>query len=209
MNKFLIRLLMASMLSNTLCVQAETIRPPLSYYPKAAAAHLFSSDGVKDAVAAYGVMMLVTLIHELGHSIAAKSLCGVPVDITIGGKRRPGSCLKFAGVEFAGFNPLESDSRWEEHHKEDGEIYRPTLGQDTTVLLAGPIAQALTGYCLYNCLKNTNNFYITKAAALGAIADTIIGINGLYGARYVPWSDASKIAENVKKYFRGNKVLNQ
>lgn len=198
MNKYLVSIFMASILSSNICLPAQNF----TAYPKAAASHIFSTNGVKDITAAYGAMMLITLIHELGHSAVAKLFCGVPVDIVIGGKRREGSRLKFAGIEFAGFNPLESDGRWEEHHKEDEEIYRPTLGQDTTMLLAGPIAQAITGYCIYRCLKNTDNFYITKAAGIGGIVDTIIGVNGIYGARQLKWADSYKIMENIKKYFR-------
>ena len=206
MKKFLLPILIASLLSSTICVHAYDCTT-LSTYPKAGARYLLSTDGIKDIAAAYGAMMVITLIHELGHAVTAKLLCGAPVDIVIGGPRSGKDSLlkKYLGIEFAGFNHLKSDARWEEHHKEDGEIYHPTLGQDTAVLLAGPIAQAITGYCLYRCLKNTDKFYITKAAAIGGIVDTIIGINGIYGARYVSWSDASKIVENIKKYFRGNK----
>lgn len=170
-------------------------------YIKKSGKHLFSTDGAKDLAAAYGVAMAVTIIHELGHAAMAKFLCGAPVDVVIGGPRSKDSRLKIGGLQFAGFNPLESDARWEEYHKEDGLLYRPTLKQDTAVLFAGPIMQAVAGFCIYTALKNKNKFYIAKAAALGAIADTIIGINGLYGARYVPWSDASKIVKNIKNYF--------
>lgn len=205
MNKFLAPILMASLLTSTSGLQAYDTST-LASYPKAAAAYLFSTNGVKDLAAAYGVMMLVTLIHELGHAAVAKLTCGAPVDIVIGGKRTGKDSLfkKYTGIELAGFNPLESSARWEEHYKEDKKIYNPTLGQDTAMLLAGPLAQAITGYCLYQWLKTKDNFYLAKAAAIGGIVDTVVGINGLYGAGYVPWSDASKIAGNIKKYFRGN-----
>lgn len=214
MKKLLKLLLSGSLLIANLSLHARTtgvsriiknskrLAANLPEHGKNAAHHLFSSDGAKDLIAAYGVAMAVTLIHELGHAAVAKLLCGAPVDIVIGGPRSKDARLKIGGVQFAGFNPLESNSRWEEHYKEDGSIYHPTLAQDTAVLVVGPLMQAVAGYCIYKCLQTKDKFYIAKAAALGAIADTIIGINGMYGARYIPWSDSSKLVENIKKYFK-------
>lgn len=176
----------------------------LSMYPKAAAQYLLSTDGIKDVAAAYTISMLITLIHEMGHAAVAKLLCGAPVDIVIGGKRRKNPFLKVAGIEFAGFNPFESDARWEEHHKTDEELYNASLEQDTAMLVAGPVAQAITGIVLYACLKDTDKFYIAKATAIGGLFDTIVGINGIYGAKYVPWADSAKIVKNIKQYFQRN-----
>lgn len=203
MNKPLLALLMGSMLFSTTCIHTQGT---LSSYPRAAARHIFSTHGIADVTAAYGLVMFMTLIHELGHAAVAKLVCGAPVDIVIGGKRRPGSRLKCAGVEFAGFNPLESDSRWEEHHKADLEIYHPSLAQDTAVLLAGPVAQAITCCCMFAWLKNKDNFHITKLTALGGVADTILGINGMYGARYLEWTDSAKIVKNIKQLFSTSKL---
>lgn len=202
MHKALLPILIGSIFCSNVYVHAAEDFTALSAYPKAAAEHLFSVDGVKDVAATYTIMMLITLIHEMGHAAAAKLLCGAPVDIVIGGQRRKDSCLKFAGIEFAGFNPLESDARWEERHEADGAIYKPSLGQDTAVLLSGPLAQAITGCCLYAWLKNTDKFYIAKAAAIGGLIDTIVGINGIYGAKYLPWTDSAKLMKNIKQYFQ-------
>lgn len=205
MKKFLAPILIGSLLSSSVCTHAYDIAT-LSTYPEAAANHLFSTDGVKDIAAAYGVMMLVTLIHELGHATVAKLFCGAPFfDVVIGGERRQDSRLKVAGIEFAGFNPLQSSARWEEHYERDKSIYNPTLGQDTAMLLAGPLAQATTGYCLYQYLPN--NFPIAKITAIGGIIDTIIGINGIHGAINVPWSDAAKIMANIRQYLNQGRAL--
>lgn len=206
MNKALLFILISSIASSGANIHAQD-SATLSAYPKAAAQYLLSSDGVKDIVAAYGVAMLVTVIHELGHAAVAKLLCGAPVDIAIGGPRTEDSCLKIGGIEFAGFNPLESDARWEEYRKEDEQIYRPTPGQEIAVLLAGPAAQAATGFCLYALLANIDKFYIAKAAAIGAILDTVIGINGIYGAWSLPWTDAAKIVKSIKQYFQPAKQV--
>lgn len=199
MNKSVIALFLGSMLSigSTQAFDAK----PLSSYPKAAAQHIFSADGVKDIAAAYIINVLITLIHEMGHAAVAKLTCGAPVDVVIGGARKKEPWLKCCGIEFAGFNVLESDARWEERRAGDDQIYSPTIAQDTAMLLAGPLAQALTGYCLYKCLQNQDKFYIAKATAIGGIVDTVVGINGIYGALRVPWSDASKIVNNIKKYW--------
>lgn len=182
-------------------VSSKQLISNLPGYGRDGAGYLFSTDCIKDIIAAYGVCMAVTLIHELGHGAAAKMICGAPVDIVIGGARSKDSRFKIGGVEFAGFNPLESDARWEEYHKEDASIYHPTLAQDTAVLAVGPLMQAVAGYCIYKCLHNKDKFYIAKAAALGAIADTIVGINGIYGAKYLPWTDSAKLVKNIKQYF--------
>jgi len=203
MNKSLVPFLLVSILASTTCVPAQD-SASLATYPKAAAQYLCSSDGVKDVAAAYSVMMLITLIHELGHAAVAKLLCGVPVDVVIGGPRSENPRLKCAGVEFAGFNPFESNSRWEERYETDAELYHASLEQDTAMLVAGPVAQAITGCCLYAWLRSKDKFYLTKATALGGLIDTLIGINGIYGALYVPWSDAAKIALNIKRYFQSN-----
>lgn len=200
MRKVLLSIFMTAILACSVDVQAQDF----AAYPKAAAHHLFSADGIADIVAAYGVAMLVTIVHEMGHAAVAKLLCDAPVDIAIGGPRREDSCLKVGGIEFAGFNPLESDARWEEYRKGDDQIYRPTPSQEIAVLIAGPAAQAATGFCLYALLANVDKFYIAKAAAIGAIIDTVIGMNGIYGARYLEWTDAAKIVKSIKQFNKSN-----
>lgn len=205
MKKSLLSLLMGLIFCSTTPVNAQDFET-LSTYPKAVTQYLLSTDGIKDVAAAYSISMLITLIHEMGHAAVAKLVCGAPVDIVIGGKRRKNPYFKCAGIEFAGFNPFESDARWEEHHKTDEKIYHASLEQDTAMLVAGPLAQAITGIVLYACLKDTDKFYIAKATAIGGLFDTIVGINGIYGAKYVPWADSAKIVNNIKKYFQRNSV---
>lgn len=199
MNNYVWCIIFSSILScnNVMHPQA---RATVSAYSKAAAHHFASTDGIKDLAAAYSVAMFMTLLHEMGHAAVAKLTCGVPVDIVIGGARRKDSRLTCAGIEFAGFNPLESNSRWEERYKGDELLYRPSLRQDTAMLVAGPLVQALTCCCLCALLKNKNKFYLTKAAAVGGLVDTLIGANGLYGALFLPWSDAAKIVKNIKQH---------
>lgn len=198
MNKSLLSIFIGSILFSSINVQAYDFATlsKLSTVTKAGARYLFSTNGIKDIAATYSVIMLITLIHEVGHAVVAKLLCGTPVDVVIGGPRKKDPYLKIAGVEFAGFNPLESDTRWDEHMNQP-----PSPEQETAVSLAGPLAQAITGFCMYKCLQNKDNFHIAKAAAIGGLIDTIVGINGIYGAWYLPWTDSARALKNIKKMF--------
>ncbi|MFI5333187.1 MAG: hypothetical protein ACHQVS_03730 [Candidatus Babeliales bacterium] len=169
-------------------------------YAKAGARHLFSTDGIKDIAAVYGIVVGMTLIHELGHAVVAKLKCGAPIDIVIGGERSGKDSLlrKYTGIEVAGFNPLKVGTDWEKYKSKDA---KKAAEQEIIVGIAGPLAQAMTCYCIYRWLQNKDKFYLAKTTAIGGIGDTILGVNGILGALFLPWTDSARIVQNIKQYF--------
>lgn len=161
-------------------------------YIKKAGTYLLSSNGAKDLALAYGLGMGLTTIHEFGHAITAKALCGTPIHMVIGATPSSNkSYVQIGGITLGGFNPTTGYARtWT---SPDSPL------KNAAILAAGPAFGALSSLGAYLLLSNFDGLYIAKAAALYGLFNHTLGIAGI-GGTWIPGTDAYRLLDSLKRY---------
>lgn len=163
-------------------------------YIKQAGHYLLSIKGAQDLVLAYLLGMSLTAIHELGHAIIAKILCGAPIQLTLGASPRSNqSYVQMGGITLGGFNPTTG-------YASIG--YNPSAGsplKEAAIYAAGPVFGALSSLGAYLLLRNYDELYIAKAAALFGLFNHTLGIAGI-GGTWIPGTDAYRLLDSLKRY---------
>lgn len=172
-------------------VKATVSQTP-SYITKAGS-YLLSSNGAKDLALAYSLGMALTTIHEFGHAITAKLLCGTPIKLVIGATPRSNhpSYVQIGGITLGGFDPATGYSSI--------DCYCTSHLQPAAISAAGPIFGALSSLGAYVLLSQYDGLYIAKAAALFGLFNHTLGGAGI-GGTWTPGTDAYRVVDSLKQY---------
>lgn len=134
----------------------------------------------KNALMAYAVSFGITAIHEFGHSLASKLLCGTPFDINLGGDEHAPVLAKVPGVTFRGFNPLAGYAGG--GGKPQYTLERPL--RRMAYYYAGPLFGACGSACAWYLFKRydpSTEYNVSTLVTISLLSGNIVALLPLQG----------------------------